>query len=403
MIPRSIQKKLIDLKHENFGHIGVFKTWAILDQHFWWRGCRRMMKNQVKCCDLCQRVKDLNFSIAGSMKNVTAEKPNELVAVDCYGPLLRTIGGVEYIFAVFNIFSRLVTLYPIKNATTAATINRMRQYFQDVGVPLRVLSVYGSQYTSDRWINFLKDNKIEPIFCSIRHPESNPSERVMRELRFFRSFCSDKHTAWARYVKDINTLLNFTLHTTTGYTPYELHFSESPKNKIRSFIQFPEEQKKSHEIKILMANFRTKKACKRREKSQKRVNKIKLQVGDKVLVRIPYKSSALDKVISKFCHIYYGPYRISRVFNENAFEVGEIDESNRMLDHYNRADLRVYYTKEPDNCEQLGSITLQPVEELHSTEGNYIYIIVLLLIRIHLYTCLLLTLLLVYKYSYLCI
>ena len=344
VVPAGIREKLIDAIHENFGHVGVFKTWAILDQHFRWRGSRRMTKNRVKCCDLCQRIKHLNFSMAGNMKHVTPSKPNELVTVDYYGPLPRSTGGVEYLFVVVDVFSRLVTLYPLKRATAAATMNRMKQYFETVGRPDQVLSDHETQYTSEKWISFLKDSGIEPVFCSIRHPESNPAERTMRELgRFFRAFCSDRHTAWARYVKDINALLNVTTHSVTGYTPHELHYNKKPTSKIRSLIRFPNEQVRSHEIKIHLANQRTMEACKRREKTRKRRKIVPLKIGDLVLLRVPKLSSALDRTIAKFFHLFYGPYEIARMFNENGFELSEIRHSERVVGRYNRADLRVYY------------------------------------------------------------
>ena len=237
-------------------------------------------------------------------------------------------------------------LYTLKRATAAATINRMKQYFEEIGKPIRVLSDHGTQYTSDKWIAFLKENGIDPIFCSIRHPESNPAERTMRELgRFFRAFCSDKHTAWARCIKEINTLLNFTTYSVTGYTPHKLHYGESPAAKIRSLIQFPDEPEVAHEIKIRLANERTSKACKRREKAQKARKIMPLKVGDSVLLRIPKQSSALDRTIAKFFHLYYGPYEISRAFNDNAFELKDSDPPERIVGNYNRASLRPYYSK----------------------------------------------------------
>lgn len=50
----------------------------------------------------------------------------------------------------------------------------------------------------------------EPFF-SVRHPQSNPVERIMRELgRFFRIFCAE-HAKWAirkgdrKYYKSYDT------------------------------------------------------------------------------------------------------------------------------------------------------------------------------------------------------
>ena len=49
---------------------------------------------------------------------------------------------------------------------------------------------HGTQFTSTVWQEGVKRRGIQPILSSIRHPQSNPSERIMRELsRLFRTYC----------------------------------------------------------------------------------------------------------------------------------------------------------------------------------------------------------------------
>ena len=54
----------------------------------------------------------------GGYQFLKAEKPNELISVDFFGPLPASTAGTKYLFVVQDIFSKLVTLYPIKRATT---------------------------------------------------------------------------------------------------------------------------------------------------------------------------------------------------------------------------------------------------------------------------------------------
>lgn len=343
VIPGKIQNKLIQEAHERFGHIGVYKTFSLLNTYFWWKGMRKMVKKYVTCCDLCQRIKHPNKNMTGAYLQVAATRPNELVAVDFYGPLPRSTGGVEYILVVLDVFSRLVTLYPLKKATATASVNRMREYFEKIGKPSRVLSDHGTQYTSGAWRAFLAENNVDAVYCSIRHPQSNPSERVMRELgKLFRAYCSERHTAWATHIKHMNVMLNATTHCVTGYTPYELHFGKSPVSKIKSLISFPPETRDPQEIKVELANKRTRKAHEQRKHRQRPSNIPPLKVDSLVLVRVPKQSSALEKKIAKFFHIYYGPYRVGRIFNDNAYELVDVDRPREVIGHYNRTDLKIY-------------------------------------------------------------
>lgn len=79
----------------------------------------------------------------------------------------------------------------MKRATTNSSVNKIiKEYIPECGKPKRILSDNGTQFTSNKWISPLKEMGIEVLFSSIRHPQSNPTERVMREIgRLFRNLC----------------------------------------------------------------------------------------------------------------------------------------------------------------------------------------------------------------------
>ena len=54
---------------------------------------------------------------------------------------------------------------------------RLNDYIPHFGKPKAILSDHGTQFTSEKWINKLKGEGINPIFSFIRHPQSNPVER----------------------------------------------------------------------------------------------------------------------------------------------------------------------------------------------------------------------------------
>lgn len=136
VIPTNLQKRLINAIHQKLGHVGVFKTNEYLKKFFTWRGMNRDVKKHVKSCDTCQRTKYLSISMENEYQMVRAEAPNDLVTVDFYGPLPRGRGGVEYIFVMIDAFSKHVTLYFIRRATTRACIKRfLIRIFLNVGNP----------------------------------------------------------------------------------------------------------------------------------------------------------------------------------------------------------------------------------------------------------------------------
>lgn len=99
-----------------------------------------------------------------------------------------------------------------------------------MGKPRRILSDHGTQFTSKRWKKSLNDLQRRAFFSSIRHPQGNPVERVMREVgRIFRTLYVDKHTSWATHVQTIENILNLSTHSTTGFAPQGIAFWSSSK------------------------------------------------------------------------------------------------------------------------------------------------------------------------------
>jgi transposase InsO family protein len=93
----------------------------------------------------------------------------------------------------------------LRSATTKVCLNKLlNHYFVNVIKPKIILSDNGSQFRSPVGLKKLKGYDVTTRFSPIRHPESNPSERVMRELsKFFRIYCHDNHKKWAELLPHI--------------------------------------------------------------------------------------------------------------------------------------------------------------------------------------------------------
>ena len=319
IIPIIMKDKIIEQNHNKFGHPGVYKTLAHLKKFYYWKSMNKDVKKFVLTCDMCQRVKYLSIAMEGPYQMVRAEAPSDLVTVDFFGPLPRGRGGAEYIFVVLDAFSKLVRLYPMKKATTAMSLKKIvDNYIPECGKPDRLLSDNGTQFTSAKWKNTLEKEGIKVIYSSIRHPQSNPTERVMREIgRLLRTYCSEKHTSWVQYIKTIENLLNITKHYTTECTPIEVHFGKPLHDEITKLINFPENAPISKEYLITLAKKNIEKNFAKRTKNQK-ASKVALKNGDYILLRVRHMSNAIDKVTKKLFYLFEGPYIISRTVDRKS-------------------------------------------------------------------------------------
>jgi transposase InsO family protein len=84
--------------------------------------------------------------------------PGELVTLDLYRQLPVGRGGVKYLLVCFEVFSKHVTLYPLKAATTKNCLDKLiNNYFPNTMKPQIILTDHGSQFTSFKWEKALTD------------------------------------------------------------------------------------------------------------------------------------------------------------------------------------------------------------------------------------------------------
>jgi transposase InsO family protein len=223
------------------------------------------------------------------------------------------------------MFTTYVKLYPLKTATTKRCLNKLlNHYFIKINKPKVILSDHGSQFTSTKWKKTISDLGIEIKFSPIRNPESNPTERVMRELgKYFRIYCNETHKKWPELIPHIEIWMNSSLITSTKCTPVEL---TGKTNKLELFNVFrlprtiPHEQK-DLPTKLLEVYARLKgKSDKRKREKKERKFKRNFKVGDLVLVKCHHASEATQGIIGKF-QPFEGPFTLSKQINPNMFEL----------------------------------------------------------------------------------
>lgn len=321
-IPIVLIDELIKTYHEKFGHFGVWKTYKSLAKYYTWKNMRDTIKKFVRTCEICQKTKIANQAIVGKMKSVIPKDENDLVAVDLFGPLPTSTAGVKYIFVVLNVFTKFIKLYPIKKPTTIMLASKLgKDYFINVRTPQRILSDNGTQFTSKKWGEFLKNNNIHNLHCSIRHPQSNPSERTMREIgRLLRVYCHQKHTAWAKHVKNIELLINCAVHETTEVAPILAETGKHPDEEIKKIISFPDNKDgEKLNLQLFIRKNILSKAQKRQFKHDKNKKFTKFTEGQLVWLKSNNISSSEEKEIKKMFLLYEGPYRIKRIVGHNAY------------------------------------------------------------------------------------
>jgi transposase InsO family protein len=343
-IPDVLADRVINAVHLEMGHFGAQKCLHTINEVFYVRDVARKTRRLVAGCEVCQRTKHKTRGDHGTYSAILPKKPGELIATDLYGPLAVSFGGAKYILVFLDLFTKLVTLYSLKKATTVGVCGKVKQYFDKIQVPEAILADHGTQYTSGLWYRTLEARNVRAYHSSIRHPQSNPSERVMRELgRLFRCYCSSNHASWHKWLPQIEEWINSTCHESTGFAPYELHFNQVYTSKVAKLIKYPRAQGQTpmeHREKIIFASTRMKNKAKLRADRHGKAHEKKtvLSVGEKVWLKSVHVSNLAQKEVRKFFPLFEGPFEVTAVAGNNAYEL--TDDQGRRKGVFNIINLR---------------------------------------------------------------
>lgn len=91
-----------------------------------------------------------------------------------------------YLFAILDIYSRYVVGWSVSNTMTAEwVVDTINEAIQRNGSPQIINSDQGSQFTSEEYINFLKDKQIQiSMYGKGRATDNSFIERFSRTIKY---------------------------------------------------------------------------------------------------------------------------------------------------------------------------------------------------------------------------
>lgn len=336
-VPAALTERVVWYVHTKIGHYGAKKTTVVIREVCYWTNMHRHIRQLLSTCMTCLKNKHPNRKYQGEYKEIIAEDKNDLVSVDLFGPLPVAAHKYKYVFVAIDVFSKFTRVAPIRKTNAASCLKRLAEYIQIAGPYRRVLSDHGTMFTGERWKSSLQSEGMTPIFSSIRHPQSNPVERVMKEIaRLFRTYCHQEHYKWVELIPQINIWINHIPHESTGVSAREAHFGVRPPHVLEVFDRedalgertvVPAERIRQRLVEAGVS---------RRERAK--FQRYEFREGQSVLLRVPRLSDPKLRHYGKFFPLFEGPFRIRRIPTANVAELMRSDGS--VLGTYNFYNLR---------------------------------------------------------------
>lgn len=116
VLPIEHRDKVFELAHASqfSGHMGIQKTLARTNKHFYWPGISSDVKSKCKTCVECQITRpEGKFPKATLQTTDVPSRPFEKVAIDIIGPLIvPSDSGNQYILTLVDLCTRWLEAIP---------------------------------------------------------------------------------------------------------------------------------------------------------------------------------------------------------------------------------------------------------------------------------------------------
>jgi transposase InsO family protein len=95
------------------------------------------------------------------------------VGLAILGPFPRAIGGYQYLYVAIDKLTKWPEAIPVVKINKQSTVKFIKSIVCRFGVPNRIITDNGSEFTSGAFQGYCKDLGIQICYASIAHPESN--------------------------------------------------------------------------------------------------------------------------------------------------------------------------------------------------------------------------------------
>jgi hypothetical protein len=194
-----LQKTILREAHDSAYsiHPGSTKMYQDLKERYWWYGMKRDVAAHVALCDTCHQVKAKHQKPAGLLQPLKVpEWKWEEIGMDFIVGLPRTPAGYDSIWVIVDRLTNVAHFILVKITHSGARLAEL--YMSQIvclhGVPKRIVSDRGTQFTSRFWEKLHKSMDTKLNFSSAYHPQTDgQTERTNQILEDMLIACALKH------------------------------------------------------------------------------------------------------------------------------------------------------------------------------------------------------------------
>lgn len=222
---------IFQLAHDQLGHFGINKSYAVLGESFYWPNMRQDLEDSyISACMECARNK--------SCTTKPARPLHPFPVPDCWGESIAIVGplptehGYDAIMTITNCLGTDIRLVPCQINMNACEITNLffNHWYCKNSLPLNIISDHDKLFTSKFWKALHHLTGVKLKMSTAYHLQTDgasecTNKTVYQALRFF----IDRHqTGWVNALPHVWFNIMSTINTSMGYTPFHLHLGWTP-------------------------------------------------------------------------------------------------------------------------------------------------------------------------------
>ncbi|KAK1665749.1 hypothetical protein QYE76_053908 [Lolium multiflorum] len=354
-------------------HPGGTKMYQDLKKQFWWHGMKREIAFFIARCDVCQKVKAEHQRPAGLLQPLKVpEWKWEEVGMDFITGLPKSLRGHDSIWVIVDRLTKVAHFIPVK--TTYRGTRLADLYMSRIvslhGVPKRIVSDRGTQFTSKFWESLHAALGTTLSFSTAYHPQTGgQTERVNQILEDMLRACVLAYGAkWEDCLPFAEFSYNNSYQASLQMAPFEalygrrcrtpLNWSETGDSQVFGPDHLREAEEQVHLIRDRL------KAAQSRQKSyaDSKRRELTFKVGDHAYLRVtPLKGMQRFHVKGKLAPRYIGPFKVLARRGEVSYQLELPAELAEFHDVFHISLLR-RYIQVPDKPETFNNIDYRTLD-----------------------------------------
>lgn len=222
--------------HPAAGHPGASSTFELVTRNFWWPKMRDTIKQFVRNCEVCSRIKPARHAPYGFLKPL--EVPQRRWT-DVSFDLITHLPDSEGFTAILVVVDRLTKMghfIPTHDELDSETFAKLyrNNIFRLHGLADTATSDRGSIFTSEYTRALASLLQITPKLSTAYHPQTDgQTERINQILeQYLRAYTSYQQDDWVNHLSLAEFAYNNSPSATTKVTPFFANYGFHPRYQI---------------------------------------------------------------------------------------------------------------------------------------------------------------------------